>query len=150
MDKQQAFDAVVECLADQGGPSLDRFGACMYRSEGGRRCAVGCLIPDDRYDPYWEGKRVHNVPALLDLLKGEVGADSLDLMSALQSAHDGARYRKGVDGAPASWADPWRPRVEGVDLSTIAGGVAYLLEDVAKGYHLDASSVEAKFPRDVA
>lgn len=30
-------------------------GVCKYRTAGGDRCAVGCLIPDELYSPAFEG-----------------------------------------------------------------------------------------------
>lgn len=29
-------------------------GDCLYRASEGRKCAVGCLIPDELYNPAWE------------------------------------------------------------------------------------------------
>lgn len=33
---------------------------CAYRGVGGLKCAVGCLIPDERYDPTLEGFSAYN------------------------------------------------------------------------------------------
>lgn len=41
--------------------------SCVYRTEDGRKCAVGCLIPDTKYDPRFEGE------GLLELLHDGLG-----------------------------------------------------------------------------
>jgi len=51
--------------------------------EDGRKCAVGCLIPDQLYDPAWEGKRVEELP--ISRLFGDV---SLRVLKAMQFVHD--------------------------------------------------------------
>ncbi len=57
MDKspQAVFDKIVAHLRQQNARSISGVGDCMYRGEGGRMCAVGCLIPDDVYRPGLEG-----------------------------------------------------------------------------------------------
>jgi hypothetical protein len=46
---QQEFDAVVAHLYEQGRPAkIARF--CVYRTETGLSCAVGCRIPDSVYE----------------------------------------------------------------------------------------------------
>lgn len=36
-------------------PAINEHGSCKYRTEDGRACAVGLLIPDEKYDPSFEG-----------------------------------------------------------------------------------------------
>ena len=58
--KQDAYDAIVEYFSQPGsqfGMAADKK-VCRYRTEAGQKCAVGCLIPDELYDPEWEGSRV--------------------------------------------------------------------------------------------
>lgn len=60
--KQETFDTVVAHLRQQGcranpNPN-DSDGGCWYRLPRGNHvltCAAGCLIPDDKYNPEWEG-----------------------------------------------------------------------------------------------
>jgi hypothetical protein len=56
MTDQEIFDKVALHLlsyAKQGFKSVDDRG-CLYRNGEGLSCAVGCLIPDDLYDPVIE------------------------------------------------------------------------------------------------
>lgn len=66
MDKQQIFDTVATHLLKQGKPALSAEGYCRYRTDDGLKCAVGVLIPDDKYDPKIEGYPVGDA--------GDVGA----------------------------------------------------------------------------
>lgn len=64
--KQELFDKIVAGLAGQDFVQSSRgapftWNACMYRGEGGRKCAAGHLIPDEKYDPSFEGVNVLNV-----------------------------------------------------------------------------------------
>lgn len=55
-NKNEVFDFVLKNIIKQGGPSLDIFTwECMYRGSNGRKCAVGILIPDEDFDPNFEG-----------------------------------------------------------------------------------------------
>ena len=49
-DRQAAFEHVAMHLLRQGKKSL-RWGHCAYRGDDGLKCAVGCLISDEDYDP---------------------------------------------------------------------------------------------------
>lgn len=61
---QHIFDTVVSSLIQQGKGSVQKGSVqtdsdgyilnCMYRGEGGTRCAIGWLIADDRYSPSFE------------------------------------------------------------------------------------------------
>lgn len=67
MNAQEVFDKVVNHLRAQGEPAIDHAaGACKYRVEatGGRvlKCAIGCLIDDNDYNPDMES---HNLNKLL-------------------------------------------------------------------------------------
>jgi len=64
-DFKGVFDRVRKFAKDQGKKSLDDDHEwdgeeCRYRNKDGLKCFVGCLIPDDRYDPSTEGKDVCN------------------------------------------------------------------------------------------
>lgn len=75
--RQQTFDAVARHLFKQGRMSMDLksgdvVGSCRYRSKDGCRCAIGAVIPDDRYDPRMEGLMadalLKNFPEVCDAL----------------------------------------------------------------------------------
>jgi len=51
MKKQEILDKVATHLLSQMEQALSKGGSCMYRTEAGLKCAIGCLIPDDLYDP---------------------------------------------------------------------------------------------------
>ena len=57
MTRQQVFDFVVSHMKRQGRKSLDESHPvdrmCMYR-HGELKCAAGCLIDDEDYDPSME------------------------------------------------------------------------------------------------
>lgn len=98
---QETFDTVVTHLRRQGAKA-EIHGAspgekiCAYRAIDGKRCAVGCLIPDDRYRPSFEytvvggteathNDRANAVTRLIEELGHEI-----DLVIALQNVHDDA------------------------------------------------------------
>ena len=95
---QQVLDTVVQHLLTQNAKALNDEGYCQFHTDSGRKCAVGCLIPDDRYTPDIEnaciivhGERESaNVVALHELLDelglGESG--TLQLLRDLQDVHD--------------------------------------------------------------
>jgi hypothetical protein len=51
---QEIFDTVAKHLLAQGERAITENGACAYRGVEGRKCAIGCLIPDEVYDPNME------------------------------------------------------------------------------------------------
>lgn len=54
--KAEIFNFVVKHLLTQNAQALaeDSF-ACQYHAFDGKKCAIGCLIPEDAYDPRIEG-----------------------------------------------------------------------------------------------
>jgi len=54
MDKQEVFNKVKTHLLTQN-ERAGREGNCQYRTSEGLKCAVGCLIEDQYYDPQIEG-----------------------------------------------------------------------------------------------
>lgn len=93
MNKQLIFDTAYKGLAAQGfqrsvAPG-EFFGGCRYRGGEGRKCAVGHLIPDDRYYYGIEGKSV-NDREVLRLIEPSFGVSLFDhcFLTSLQRAHD--------------------------------------------------------------
>lgn len=90
---QEAFDTVVRHLRSQNRQATWD-GNCVYRSEAGTSCAVGCLIPADQYTPKMEGYSVG------ELVRGDgvcgeaigftldVGDVDVELLQELQWTHD--------------------------------------------------------------
>ena len=100
MTKQEAFDKAVRGLASQNWELSMRQGPdrgssfCAYRGIGGRRCAIGWLIPDNEYHAGMEGEAVVSraLQAVPSLKPSPVeGLDWIDFILQLQLAHDDAR-----------------------------------------------------------
>jgi len=96
MNKQEIFTTVKNHLLTQNKQCLDETGVCSYRANYGTKCAVGCLIPDDRYSPSIEGNHIHEesvrdaIP-IFDYVDCGVEAhlnDMVNFCSDLQDIHD--------------------------------------------------------------
>ncbi len=86
MEPQKAFDTMVTHLRKQGEQSKVSEGTkCLYRSDMGLKCAVGCLIPDGDYDPEMEEtmQGFKHFPVFNGWPEG-----TLDIMSSMQFVHD--------------------------------------------------------------
>jgi hypothetical protein len=83
---QETFDTVVAHLRQQGCKAITRMEGCFYRDELGRKCAAGCLIPDDKYTPDIE-RRACVEGSLAGTLVRSLGHD-LILVRRLQIVHD--------------------------------------------------------------
>ena len=88
MGQQSTFDKVVAHLRRQRARAAGDFGLCVYRAGNGRKCAVGCLIPDHKYSLSLEGQslEVEFANELKKILEEE-GHD-LNLVRQLQVIHD--------------------------------------------------------------
>lgn len=107
--KQDFFNRAVAGLASQGFKrSLGDLGLCVYRGEGeceGLKCALGWLIPDEKYD-YNKMEGGRNFPAVLpavglDWYVFEEGfgkvpqgdeAEAMRFFADLQECHDDGAY----------------------------------------------------------
>ena len=112
MTGQEIFDSVLAHLRKQGDASLNASGKCAYRGEGGTACAVGCLIPDELYDPRIESWRVGTILNLrtggvdageveayreaLSRIASHLGQENEALLADLQSAHDNQLAKLGL------------------------------------------------------
>ena len=79
---QSVYDKVCAHLAAQKTRSMNANG-CAYRGALGRSCAVGCLIPDEIYDPDMDLDKsvgVQRFPAVQKLFAGV----DLGLLKGLQ------------------------------------------------------------------
>lgn len=121
---QEVFDRVATHLLKQGrkalAPPSRSFEApkCMYRleCEDGTvlRCAVGCLIPDDRYEERIENKTFRSAEVnLRDFLEFEPTDEQVRMLELLQmEVHDIA--------APEDWPMQLRALAKEFGLSTVA------------------------------
>lgn len=106
LTKQEIFDKVRAHLLAQGAKSQDGAGECRYRAKDGLKCALGCLITDDAYDPKIEGDapvveaertnaREKRLISVLERSGIPTDDDAIDFLRALQGIHD--------DSEPYQW-----------------------------------------------
>lgn len=95
MTEQEIFDKVVRHLIAQGEQAVDpATGRCQYRAPGGLKCAIGCLIPDELYEPEMDGEMALSASDVLESypeLAGAIGSYSEalgDMLNSLQRVHD--------------------------------------------------------------
>jgi hypothetical protein len=86
MEKQQAFETVAKHLFTQGEPATDEVG-CKYLY-GEMKCAIGCLIPDDKYDAKFENNEVTTI--VLNTFGGK--EEDKGFYGKLQALHDSGVY----------------------------------------------------------
>ncbi len=111
MDLQKTFKTVAHHLFEQGCPAInDATGDCAYRMADGRKCAVGILIPDAKYNAeIMEGKEATADPICeaLDIEKCTDAAGNYTytpevlLLKDLQQIHDS------VNGGTAGRDNCW-------------------------------------------
>ena len=83
---QDIFDQAVNHLLTQMKPSRND-DICLYRSDDGLKCAVGCFIADDEYIGDMEGECVETL--IVNGRMSSISRDRLKLLDKLQSMHDG-------------------------------------------------------------
>lgn len=87
MTDQELYSRVRAHLLTQRARSMNGR-QCAYRGEDGRKCAIGCLIPDERYSLDLESWSSYETA-----VRAAAGITyaQLDLASALQELHDDER-----------------------------------------------------------
>ena len=90
---QTLFNTVAAHLLTQGKKATvmdsDDAELCRYRGDGGTKCAIGCLIPDELYRPKMEGRNIGSL-----IYDNEFGLISLfagvnkGILGQLQRVHD--------------------------------------------------------------
>ena len=100
LDRQAVLEQTTKAIVAQGGPSMDsEYSAledsdpmCAYRGLGGRRCALGHLIPDDEYHEGIEGTTLEGDWQIKEIIERSLGidlsVDDVDFLQQLQEAHD--------------------------------------------------------------
>lgn len=98
MTRQEIFDKVISGLAAQGWKQstyknpLTGVPSCRYRGDGGTKCAIGHLIPDDLYRPDLENMVVYSKDVKEVLEKANIFPDNdgyfWAFLADLQDAHD--------------------------------------------------------------
>jgi len=88
LTRQEIFDKAWSGLEFQGFRRSATSAGCAYRGDGGLRCALGWLIPDERYHHSLEGRGVGE-PEVLNATG--ISHEDADFAIALQGVHDFAR-----------------------------------------------------------
>ena len=52
---QSLFDKITTHLLKQNQPAVSPNDGCKYKTDDGLKCAIGCLIDDQHYNPNFEG-----------------------------------------------------------------------------------------------
>lgn len=92
---QEHFDFVVSNLLKQGRKSQNLSGPCRLRDHAGNKCAVGWLIPDERYALALEGDSIMGLQDCHVLPEELCGRSAASFLAHLQDAHDNEH--------PATW-----------------------------------------------
>ena len=94
MSIKAIFAKVSKHLIKQNARSVNEDGDCAYRDHRGQSCAIGCLIPEDRYYPRLEGMDLNCDLEIRHVLTPVIGVnpkkrrEKLDLLQALLIVHD--------------------------------------------------------------
>lgn len=104
MTLQEQFNTVVRGLAKQEWRQSREpvVGECLYRHPDGRRCSIGHLIPDEKYEPAMEGDVVtllERYPALEEFLPSEF------IAVQWQDFHDSMTSRAGMIADFVAWGE---------------------------------------------
>ena len=94
------FNKVSEHLLAQNEQALDGNWECVYRSDTGLKCAVGCLIDDEFYSEDLEYSSLSSTGPVANALEKSgvvLTREILDLLQRLQKLHD---YKN-----PESWEE---------------------------------------------
>ncbi len=91
-DQQRFFNRAVEGLAAQGWTqsiSEGPWAVCKYRGPGGKKCALGHLIPDDAYVPEMDhGTQYARVLPAIGVPYSLLGGPAQHWFEMLQASHD--------------------------------------------------------------
>lgn len=92
MTAQEIFNKVAQHLITQNAKALNVLGVCTYLdSSSGRKCAIGCLIPDGhRAQAYNSGvtSMLYRNPDLRDAILPEDIKECYEFLFQLQAIHD--------------------------------------------------------------
>lgn len=120
--------ASIEHLLKQGRPAFNashRTTTCRYRDNLGNACAIGGLIPDERYDKSLEGSSL--VERVLPAIFGDKGSLQANL-EAYKSIHHATAAIQSVHD---TWAEFWRGVITSWD---VVGAKLANLEYYAPGW----------------
>ncbi len=110
MNRQEAFNKVYLGLKGQNFKRSHDGSYCKYRGPHGLKCAVGHLIPDDKYSEHMES-------ASMGFILEAIGipADDYTFYDSLQSCHDMSKPGE-MDGRLKLFAREWNLIVPDVEV----------------------------------
>lgn len=97
MDIQEIFDTIAKHLLTQNAQAINLNERCVYwNKETGNKCVVGCMIPEENYDPKFESTNIaclfQNYSNLMDTIFKVISkvdkSDKISLLIRLQGMHD--------------------------------------------------------------
>jgi hypothetical protein len=90
MTLQEVFNKVVTHMLTQMKQAAGPDRVCMYRAPDGTKCAIGCLIQDEDYNPRMEGRTVYALNSLnmLPDYLVDLKVSSPHFLAELQTIHD--------------------------------------------------------------
>ena len=95
-------------------------GSCYYRTDDGRKCAIGRHIPDELYDVSIENKGIDSIIGF-ECISDELRELGMLFLSGVQDLHDSADYwisGEGLSIEGGKWVDYIKRRIiEGIYLS---------------------------------
>ena len=108
---QEIFNKVATHLIEQDEQALNSEGECVYLDKiTGRRCAIGCLIPDDHSALHLQFMGgVNSLFNAFPDLEGLMGTENFQLLVDLQKLHDTKE--------PELWSDGLRVIADRFDLT---------------------------------
>lgn len=80
---KEVFEYIKHHLLTQMKRCVDDKGDCLYRDKEGLKCAAGCLIPDNMYDPNLEYKKWYSL-----VVEKSVPKEHRELIRKMQCIHD--------------------------------------------------------------
>lgn len=103
LTRQEIFDTAYRGLEAQGFKQSLNGSGCSYRGDDGRKCAIGHIIPDERYNSDMEGIAADNLAdkCLNDL----IAISDYDFIWRLQRCHDGSYEPKAMQECLRELAD---------------------------------------------
>lgn len=108
-DRQQFLNDAYTAIIAQGKPSIRPRHVtytCMYRGGNGLKCAIGHMIPDDKYHGGMELKTASNPDVQRALGINSLSGNQGGFLDKLQACHDQSIYIGGIHGStPARASD---------------------------------------------
>lgn len=100
MDRQKVFDTIANGVLAQGSLGFAR-GGSFYRTDDGKKCGIGFLIPDALYEDGLEDCNAAQLPRhILDQINADTH-DDIAFLDELQRLHDSEAAKRNPDTATA-------------------------------------------------